>query len=220
MSGETVAIVPVRSLSSGKTRLASVLSASERSELIGEMLTQVACAALDSGEIARLLVISSNPETLAFAGSLDRRVRPVLQEQAPGLIPALDQARAEVLATGSASALVLFGDLPLIDETDVRRLIQSSGPVVIAPDQHGTGTNALLLRDSFLRDFTFMFGPDSFSRHIAEAVRLGGDPVVNRSPGTLFDLDTPEDWRALGVSRANIILGGSVRELMKEATPR
>lgn len=216
----TVAIVPIRSLTGGKTRLASVLSVDERRDLIKSMLMQVTRAALDSGMLARALVISADQDALDFAASLDPRVLPVRQNSTPGLVASLDQARAAAVASGSRSALILFGDLPLIEAIDVRLLMRHDAPVVIAPDQRGAGTNALLLRDGALADFAFQFGAESFGRHMAEAARLGVSPAISRSPGTLFDLDTPEDWRVLSISPASIVRGESVRALLQEATPR
>jgi 2-phospho-L-lactate guanylyltransferase len=220
MNGETVAIVPIRSFATGKTRLAGVLSIDERRDLIKSMLMQVARAALDSDFLARVIVISNDPDALEFAADLDSRIQPLRQNAEPGLIPALNQARVVALAGGAASALVLFGDLPLIEPVDVRHVMRCDAAIVIAPDQHGTGTNALLLRDPALRDFNFRFGPDSFCLHHAEGRRLGIEPAISRSPGTLFDLDTADDWRALGVSRASIMRGEPARAFLQEATPR
>jgi 2-phospho-L-lactate guanylyltransferase len=67
---------------------------------------------------------------------------------------------------------------------------------VLAPDRHGTGTNALLLRCDPAADgpaFRFHFGPDSYARHVDEAHRLGLDVVTAITAGTALDLDTPED---------------------------
>ena len=220
MSERTVAIVPIRSLTGGKTRLASVLSVDERRDLIKSMLMQVTRAALESDLLSHVIVISTDPDALDFATSLDPRVFPSRQGSTPGLLSSLDQARAETISTGSTSALILFGDLPLIEPVDVRLLMRAAAPIVIAPDQRGTGTNALLLRDGALNAFVYQFGTDSFPRHMAEAARLGVSPAISRSPGTLFDLDTPEDWRVLSVSPANIVRGESTRALLQEATPR
>ncbi len=220
MSERTVAIVPIRSLTGGKTRLASVLSVDERRDLIKSMLMQVTRAALDSDLLSHVIVISTDPDALEFATTLDSRVSPLRQGAAPGLIASLDQARAEAISSGSTSALILFGDLPLIEPVDVRLLMQATASIVIAPDQRGAGTNALLLRDGALSAFAFQFGANSFHRHVTEAARLGVTPAISRSPGTLFDLDTPEDWRVLSVSPVSIVRGESARALLQEATPR
>lgn len=221
MNHDLVAIVPIRSLTGGKTRLASVLSPVEREALIKSMLRQVVDAAIGSGAVSRLSVISTDPSALAFAQTLDSRVATLLQDAgAPGLVPALNQARAAELAGGASALLMLFGDLPLLEAIDIRKLVQNSAPVVIAPDQRGAGTNALLLRGERRADFSFQFGPDSHQRHISEATRLGLATSTSHSPGTSFDLDTPEDWRLLGISRSSILRGGPARALLQEATPR
>jgi len=220
MKDGTVGIIPIRSFSGGKTRLAGVLSIDERRDLIKSMLMQVTRAALASDLLTSVLVISADQEALAFASDLGPRVLPLLQDLTPGLLAALDQARCAAIGGGAESVLVLFGDLPLIEPVDVRLLMQTEAAVVLAPDQHGTGTNALLLREGVLNDFVFQFGPDSFGRHVAEAARLGIDPAISRSPGTLFDLDTPDDWRVLSISPESIVRGEPASALLQEATPR
>ena len=93
----------------------------------------------------------------------------------------------------------LFGDLPLLTAGDVQHIVRRDAPVVISPDRHGTGTNALLLRNGAAQDFGFMFGPGSYERHVEEAHRLGLEVATSVTPGTAIDLDTPEDLRLLGL---------------------
>ena len=197
MNGGLAAVVPIRSLTGGKTRLAGVLSPAERATLIRRMLHGVVRAATDSNAVKSVIVVSPDEAALAFAATLDPRVATVRQaDEHPGLLPALDQGRAFAQAAGYAGLLVLFGDLPLLDGGDVRNLLRRDAPVVIAPDRHGAGTNALLLRLGASADdgqFRFQFGDGSYARHVAEAHRLGLDVAAAFTPGTAFDLDTPQD---------------------------
>lgn len=201
MKGGIVALVPVRSLTDGKTRLSGLLPPEARTRLTGLMLTRVIRSALSSHAIVAVVVVSPDPEALAFATNLDSRVIPVLQgEDQPGLLAGLNLGRSRAEAIGAAGLLVLFGDLPLLDGDDVRNLVRRAVPVVIAPDRHGTGTNALLLRLSSVapcNHLQFQFGEGSYRRHIAEAHRLGLDVATSISAGTAFDLDTPGDLKEL-----------------------
>jgi 2-phospho-L-lactate guanylyltransferase len=98
--------------------------------------------------------------------------------------------------------LILPADLPLVASADIDNLLRRDAPVVIAPDRHGTGTNALMVRlDAFGEPFTFQFGEGSFGKHQDEAHRLGVDAVTAVSLGTSFDLDTPEDLVELDAMR-------------------
>jgi len=201
MSGGIVALVPIRSLTAGKTRLASALNIDERSALIRYMLAGVIRSALSSESIHSVVVVSPDPEALAFAEKTDPRVVAVLQsEQTPGLLMGLDRGHAQAMALGASAVLVIFGDLPLLEGIDVRNIVRRGVPVVIAPDRHGTGTNALLLRftgSESCNQFEFQFGDGSYDRHVAEAHRLGLDVATSIAPGTAFDLDTPADLEEL-----------------------
>ena len=196
MSGGIVALVPVRSLSSGKSRLAGVLTPAARESLVRRMVTGVIEAAFCSEAVTGVVVVSPDAGVLHLAHSIPR-VTPVYQPaDRPGLLPALDQGRAQAETMGASGLLVLFGDLPLIDGDDIRHLVRRAMPVVIAPDRHGTGTNALLLRLGAIpagERFEFQFGEGSYARHVAEAHRLGLDVATSISAGTAFDLDTPTD---------------------------
>jgi 2-phospho-L-lactate guanylyltransferase len=63
--------------------------------------------------------------------------------------------------------------------------------VVIAPDRHGQGTNALLLRPPDVIDF--QFGPRSAQMHARRALDAGAQLRWFRSDSICLDLDSPED---------------------------
>jgi 2-phospho-L-lactate/phosphoenolpyruvate guanylyltransferase len=197
MNGGIVSLIPLRSLTTGKTRLSSTLSAKARGFLTREMATRVIISALSSQAVMAAVVVSPDPEALAFASAIDPRVVSLTQPPSePGLLAALQLGRLHAESLGASGLLVLFGDLPLLDGADVRNIVRRAVPVVIAPDRHGTGTNALLLRFSDRvagSTFAFQFGEGSYHRHVAEADRLGLDVATSISAGTAFDLDTPAD---------------------------
>jgi 2-phospho-L-lactate guanylyltransferase len=88
--------------------------------------------------------------------------------------------------------LVIHADLPLLSVDDIAALIEGDGGgLSIAPDRHGTGTNALALNEP--SGFGFAFGPDSFRRHYAAA--RGTARVVTRL-GLGLDIDTADDLEA------------------------
>ncbi len=202
MSGGTVVLVPIRSLTGGKTRLAGALTPESRAALTRSMLTRVVEAAVASGVVETVLVISPDPAVLHLAAGLSDRVVVVEQDpRALGLNGAIEQGRSWATARRAGAFLVLFGDLPLIEADDVKNMVRRDAPVVIAPDRHGAGTNALLLRfGTFERDqepFQFGFGIGSYAHHVDEAHRLGLDVAVSLTPGTALDLDTPDDLAAI-----------------------
>lgn len=102
------------------------------------------------------------------------------------------------LATGCDRALLVPGDTPLLEPGDVVRLISAATDVVIVPDRHGTGTNALVLSPPDV--IAPSFGPDSCARHVAAAEAAGVPHRVEEVPGLRLDVDTPADLAELAAA--------------------
>jgi 2-phospho-L-lactate guanylyltransferase len=179
----------VRALEGAKSRLGAVLDAEERRDLVEGMLRRTIAAALATPGVAEVIVVSPDPEALALAEA--EGARPLLQ-RSRGLNPAFQEARAA--ATGER-LLLLPADLPGIDAADVARVLRAgddagSPSVVLVPDRHRRGTNALLLDPPDAIDPAF--GGDSRAGHawLAESADIG----FTELPGILeLDLDTPDD---------------------------
>jgi len=197
-----IAIIPIRSLTEGKSRLAGYFSPDERARLVRTMFEHVIETVKQSGVIDRIAVVSPDPAVLDLI-ERDPDPRVIAAEQPPdrpGLNEAVAIGRELALDLHAGGMLVLFGDLPLLEPDDVRSLIRRDAPLVIATDRHGAGTNALMMRlgSSTAADFAFSYGPNSRQRHLDEADRLGLDAVTAISAGTAFDLDTIDDIERLG----------------------
>ena len=67
--------------------------------------------------------------------------------------------------------------------------------VVIAPDRHRSGTNALLLSPSGLFDYSF--GPGSFQKHCEKTKKSWRKAGNSFHPFVELDLDLPEDLEIL-----------------------
>jgi len=196
VSERIVAVVPVRSLRHGKTRLSPVLGNEAREALLRGIANRVVAAAVDSGLIETVLVVSPDAETQAWAAGMGPAVVAAQQpEHRLGLNGAIDAGRAWALERGASTVISLFADLPLIVTDDIRGLVARTEPVVLGPDRRGEGTNALLLRlAGRAPEFTFAFGDGSLAKHLEEARRLGLNAAVHDALGIAFDLDTPDDW--------------------------
>ena len=191
-----MAVVPIRSLRNGKTRLAPVLAPQARERLLRQAAEWVIHAAVESGRIETVLVVSLDPEALVWAADLGSPVSTMSQPpHQPGLNGAIDAGREWAGALGATAIVSLFADLPLIRPEDIRGLTARPEAVVLGSDRRGEGTNALLLRLAGRgSEFRFAFGERSLLRHLEEARRLGLDVAVHDAPGIGFDLDTPDDW--------------------------
>lgn len=186
------AIVPVKPLRRGKSRLAGTLSDEDRAELNQKLLIHTVQTLVAIPDLTNVLVVSRDPEALAIAR--DHGARTVRESGAPHLNVALARATAVAETYGSNRVLVLPADLPQIISADVQEMIDASkyGPVmVIAPDHEQRGTNGLLINPIGLIEYDF--GEDSYERHVAQAKEKGAEVQICNLPSLMHDVDTPDD---------------------------
>jgi len=190
-----VAIVPVGSLEGAKSRLGDSLDAEERRDLTIRLLIRTLDAIGHTPGIAETIVVTPDDEVRRLAGTAGARP---IQQRSQGLNRGLREAREEAIAGGADAILIVPIDLPLLSPAALAGLLApladriDAGPVVvIVPDRHGRGTNALLVAPPDAIEF--QFGGDSRAAH-ADCAREVGARLVElpRSPLTL-DLDTPDD---------------------------
>jgi 2-phospho-L-lactate guanylyltransferase len=67
--------------------------------------------------------------------------------------------------------------------------------VVVSPDRHRQGTNALLVCPVGLIEYDF--GPGSFQRHCERALQAGARLEVCELPSFALDVDMPEDLEVI-----------------------
>jgi len=191
------AIVPVKPLRRGKSRLADVLTEDERADLNQRLLAHTLDTLKSIPEIEHVLVISRDPAALAL--SREHGARTVQEDGAPHLNVAL--ARATVVAQNYATRgiLIIPADLPLITPEDVRLMLERVNEppvVVVAPDRRHQGTNALLVCPAGLIEYDF--GPGSFQRHCERARQVGARLEILELPSLALDMDLPEDLDLVG----------------------
>ncbi len=191
------AIVPVKPLRQGKSRLAGVLSQEERADLNRRLLAHTVDTLRKIPEIEQVLVVSRDQAALALAR--DHGARTVQENGAPHLNVAL--ARATFLAMNyvTRGILIVPADLPLITPEDVHAMLERAKyppVVVVAPDRHRQGTNALLVCPVGLIDYEF--GPGSFERHCELARQAGARLEICELPSLALDVDLPEDLEIIG----------------------
>ncbi|HEY3334568.1 MAG TPA: 2-phospho-L-lactate guanylyltransferase [Candidatus Limnocylindrales bacterium] len=185
----TTVAIPVRSFEGAKSRLGDVLDAEERRDLVERLLRRAIGAALATTSVIEVLVVSPDPEVLVVAAA--EGARPV-EQRSRGLNPSLQEARAA--ATGSR-LLIVPADLPGVTPTALGRVLAAGDAagrpsVVLAPDRHGRGTNALLLDPPDVIDPAF--GGDSRAGHAWLASSADATFAEVRDVLEL-DVDTPED---------------------------
>lgn len=197
------AIVPVKPLQRGKSRLSSILSVTERTTLNQSMLVNTLKTLKSISEIDTVLVVSRDPAALAIARDFDAKT--VLEDGSPELNTALRRAAMVAKAYYANQILVMPADLPLVKAENIREFLAlstGSPELIIAPDRRKDGTNALYINPADLIDF--YYGPGSFTKHLnaARAKKASIQIVENEALG--LDLDLPEDLQILTEIEARI----------------
>ena len=195
------AIIPIKPLRRGKSRLSSVLSEEEREGLNRYLLTSTLQCLRKINNIDHILVVSYDPSALAMASKFEART--VLENSHININRALRKATLAAKEIKSSKILVVPADLPLITEDDLLSVIGESGDppeMVIVPDRKMSGTNMLLINP--IGAIKYEFGEGSFRKHIEQAGRKKVNIKICKRKNLSFDLDLPEDWEFL---KANMI---------------
>ncbi len=185
-------LIPCKSLSDGKSRLAGILSAAERQALCARLLRNSLRLALALRSAADVRVITPDADASAIAAEFGVAT---IGDVGVGLNAALRRGRARIVEeNGAAAALVLPIDLPYATADVIGRAMARDLDVVLAPDFERRGTNLLYLGERALRICPFAFGPESFAAHRNWAEREGLRVDTVDDYRLNFDLDRPEDY--------------------------
>lgn len=204
----TLAVLPVKSFGLAKQRLGEAVGAEQRRALARAMVGDVLEALGRVERLEGVIVVS--------AESLGAGVELVHDPEEAGQSAAARRGIRAALQRGAERVLLVPGDCPALDPDEVDELLaESHEGVVIVPDRHGAGTNALLIAPP--RAVDPAFGPGSFARHAALAHAAGARVRIGRLPSLELDVDTPGDLAALrtalaarpgGAARTRALLDG------------
>jgi 2-phospho-L-lactate guanylyltransferase len=186
------AIVPVKPLGRGKSRLAGVLTQEERLDLNSQLLTHTVDILREIPEIEHVLVVSRDQSALSLARA--HGARTVQENGAPELNIALTRATMVAKSYATRGVLIIPSDLPMITKEDVYAMldrVQEPPVVVVAPDRKKEGTHALLVCPVGLIEYDY--GPKSFERHCESARQAGARLEICELPSLALDMDLPED---------------------------
>ena len=184
----TVAVLPVKRFALAKSRLGAVPG---KAELVSGMVGDVYAALAAAERLARVVVVTADGD--ATAAARDAGFDVVHEPEPLGHSAAAELGIAHAETLGATRVLLVPGDCPLLTAADVDGLLdRHPGPgVVVVPDRHGTGTNALVLHPP--RAIRPAFGEGSRARHERLAAEAGVACAVDEVPALLLDVDTPED---------------------------
>lgn len=194
-------VIAVKRLTAAKTRLAPVLSAPARGDVVLAMLVDTITAALAVPVLRSVLVVT--PDDVAATAARRLGAQALADPTPAGHPDPLNNALTAAEAAArreSPNIVVLQGDLPALKPAELAEAIEAarSHPRSFVADQQRTGTAALF---SFGVALDPRFGAGSAQRHR----QSGAVELTGAWPGLRSDIDTPEDLaaaRALGIGPA------------------
>jgi 2-phospho-L-lactate guanylyltransferase len=183
--GPVAVLVPVKAFADAKGRLADAMSPPIRAALARSMAGRVLAAA----NPLPVAVVCDDRQVATWArdqGAL------VIWEPGQGLNRAVQDGVRHLGRLGVGQVIVAHADLPLA--TNLASVGDFEG-VTLVPDRRDNGTNVVALPSGC--GFVFSYGPGSFSRHVAEAERLGLPLRIVRTGPLSWDVDLPTDLSAV-----------------------
>jgi 2-phospho-L-lactate guanylyltransferase len=194
-------IIAVKRLGAAKTRLAPVLSAAGRENIVLAMLVDTIGAASAVAAVRAITIVTPDEVAAGVARGLGAQVvtDPTPEHHPDPLNNAILHAASVVGAT-TPNIVVLQGDLPALQTHELAAAIAAARRLrrSFVADRQGTGTAALF---AFGVPPDPLFGPNSARRHTDS----GAVELTEAWPGLRCDIDTAEDLSVamrLGVGHA------------------
>lgn len=191
----TLAILPIKSFDEAKQRLSAELDPTPRRALVEAMFSDVLIALRRATLVDQVLVVSADNVAQRIAGGYDAMV---VEDEDLGHNQAAARGAARALELGVDRVLMVPGDCPLISPVELDELLArpvASPSLLVVPDRHGTGTNALVVTPPDA--LAPAFGPGSHNRHREHASAAGIPVETVEVPSLALDIDTPEDLAAV-----------------------
>jgi 2-phospho-L-lactate guanylyltransferase len=228
-------LMPVKVLAQAKSRLAQ-LAGERRRELALALASDTVSAVVACPEVARVIVVTSDPVAGPRLSSLGARIIPEARPLArnrdarDGARPSPDGSQRPLnaaLLRGATVALrrwpgtglaALTADLPALRPAELaialRAVSEAAGPsgAAFVPDAAGVGTTMYAVAPG--GEFRPMYGGASRARHAAGgATELALDGIA----GLRQDVDTPDDLRAAVALGVGPLTAELAAELLADA---
>ena len=179
------ALVPFKSVSLGKQRLALTLTAPLRERLVSAMLFDTLSALAQVPSIDQLILLT-NESSIPALNSQFPQLRWMIEHTDANSLNSAVQFAADSLAEEFETLLVVHGDLPLLNTAELEQMIdQHNGlgatrRLSLVPDAVENGSNCLLCSPANL--MPFHYGQQSYSKHLAQAAQLNNQYAANKEP--------------------------------------
>ena len=189
----TIAILPIKRFGAAKQRLAGQLGSGARQALVQAMFQDVLAALRHVEGLDAVAVVTANATAARAAHGEGVIVLGDSDESGHNEAAAVGIGYAT--EHGFERVLLVPGDTPLIAGDEIEALLARTPPdrpgLVVVPDRHGSGTNALLISPPTA--VAPAFGPGSRERHERLAAAAGIDCRVEALASLAVDVDTQED---------------------------
>ena len=193
----TLAIIPIKKLGTGKQRLSKVLAPGSRRSLAQAMFSDVLGALRRSIAVDQIAVVTDDIVVESIA--VGERTVLLSDHRVAGQSDATGIGIRHALERGFERVLLVPGDTPLLDPVELDALLARHAhdrlELAIVADRHGSGTNALVIAPP--DRFEPSFGPGSLERHVERARGAGITYRLESAPTLAHDIDTPDDLAAL-----------------------
>ena len=195
----TTAVIPIKQLNDAKKRLADHLTADQRHALCQVMFEDVLEAVTTCDRIDEVVVVTNDVSVAKIAESYSARV--LAESDEPGLIAAVTHAATLLASEGVQCMVFLPGDVPLVTVEELEIVLDGFGrsdapEFLIVPAEDLGGSNCVVCSPPDCLEF--LFGIDSFRKHLEAARAKGIEPIIAKLPGLGLDIDTPDDLTELG----------------------
>ncbi len=193
------AIIPINNFNESFSRLSNVLNKKQREEMTQILATQVLDALTPIASVEKIIVLSNEIEWLS--SFWNKKIVVLPEPDTEQFSEKIDNTAQWIQSQGVTAMLYLSIDLPYIQQEDIENLIsQHISGLSIVEAKKDNGTNALIL--DLPTKMEFQFGPNSFSKHLAEARSKNINTTIVNIECLSLDLD---DWNDLHLFKKNSV---------------
>ena len=186
-----ILLIPVKSLTTAKQRLAEALDRERRSQLAEAMLRDVMTAA--AGVLGTINVALVTGDARARALAAEFGFLAIEDTRNESETAAIEMATAWCERQGYDTTIVVPGDIPLIASDELQRVLDAAPAegAVFVPAYDRRGSNCILRRPASI--IPLRFGNDSFLPHCEAMRQTGRELVILEMPGIGLDVDNPHE---------------------------
>jgi 2-phospho-L-lactate guanylyltransferase len=197
----TWAIIPIKPLYQGKSRLSGIIDQQDRIKFNKKLLAHTLKIVTSCKQIAGVILVTKDRSLRSLVKKSN--VRLLIEESESDLNSAINLGISKAIEYDADSVIIIPSDLPLLNKVEIGKIIEllaSQNGLVIVPDRHFSGTNLLFVRPA-LKDI-YCFGENSFEKHKDMGRKAGLEVKVYDSKNLCLDIDLPEDLQYYNLRKA------------------